>query len=249
MMHMLLSLRHIPGLFALAATPLAVDFEDGKIPAGFVVKAPKPYSITVQKEIVRNGKYAARFELRKGDVFLSNGIPDGFRAELKDTYRATVGGEDWYSFSVYLPKDFPIHGNRFVFGQWNASPDNAAEEALERSPPLSQRFINGKFRITLYKEPLLKTFPAAGKKVIFETKDFALGRWHDFVYQIKWSHKNGFVNAWRNGEKFLSYEGPIGYDDKEGPYFKFGLYRDDVPETYVAYFDDYRRGKTREELK
>ena len=226
-----------------------VDFEDGALPSGWTIKAPRPHSITAQSSIVRSGKFAGRFELRKGEAFINRGKPDGFRAELKERFNAPRGSEHWYSISLYLPKDFPIHDNRLVLSQWNAEPD-PGEEELERSPPLSQRFIDGKFRILLYKEPLTKKLPATGRKVIYETKDFELGRWHDLIYHVKWSHnKDGFVRAWMNGKQIVDYNGPVGYDDKEGPYFKFGLYRDDVPETYVAYFDDYRRGKTRAEVE
>lgn len=235
---------------AAAPEKLEVGFEDGKVPEVFVVKAPKDYSIQVQSEVVRKGKFAARFEIRKGDAFQDGSAHEGFRSELKDRYRATRGGEDWYSISFYLPKDFPIHGNRLVIGQWNAEPDDEAEEALGRSPPLSQRFINGEFRVQLYKEPITVKLPLAGRKILFRTKKLELGKWHDFVYHVRWSHKkDGFVKAWMNGKPIVDYNGPVGYDDKRGPYFKFGLYRDDVPETYVAYFDEYRRGKARKDVE
>jgi len=45
---------------------------------------------------------------------------------------------------------------------------------------------------------------------------------------------------WRNGKRVLNYRGPGGYNDDEGPFFKYGIYRNDVPETYVIYFDEYR---------
>jgi hypothetical protein len=42
----------------------------------------------------------------------------------------------------------------------------------------------------------------------------------------------------------VDYEGPIGYDDEQGVWFKWGIYRghDDHPETVVLYHDEYRRG-------
>jgi len=39
-----------------------------------------------------------------------------------------------------------------------------------------------------------------------------------------------------------AYRGPVGYADRGGPEFKFGLYRDDTDKTYVVCFNAVRTG-------
>lgn len=241
-----------------ALSPSAVfDFEDGTIPAAMIQKLPKPHNLTIQKEIVRKGKYAARFELRKGDLFFNPNLPsaggprpDGYRAELMEAFTATPGETYWYAISLFIPEGFPKHLNRLVLGQWNAVADSEAELKAERSPPLSQRYIDGKFVIKL-RHDRKRTQKGNGKELaLFKTADLPLGKWNDLIYQVKWSwRKDGLVRAWLNGNQIADYKGPVGYNDKQGPYFKFGIYRDDVPETYVVYFDEYRRGRSRDDVE
>src|SRR5262249_46270636 len=49
--------------------------------------------------------------------------------------------------------------------------------------------------------------------------------WYDFVYHVKWSERgDGFVNAWMNGKKVLTYRGPTLYQG-QGCYLKLQNYR------------------------
>ena len=56
------------------------------------------------------------------------------------------------------------------------------------------------------------------------------------------------MNIWWNGRQIVRYSGPVGYHDDFGPYFKFGLYRDDSDQTYVAYFSRVRISARRGEV-
>jgi hypothetical protein len=74
-------------------------------------------------------------------------------------------------------------------------------------------------------------------------RNFPRGTWHDSIYRIKWSPwADGIVEGWLDGRKVIDHRGPVGYNDRRAPVFKVGLYRDDVPETYVACIDEYRGG-------
>ena len=57
-----------------------------------------------------------------------------------------------------------------------------------------------------------------------------------------------FVNVWWNGRQVVRYAGPVGYNDDFGPYFKFGLYRDDSDKSYAVYFNRVRLGGRREDV-
>ena len=60
---------------------------------------------------------------------------------------------------------------------------------------------------------------------------------------------DGMLRVFINDEQVVAYDGPFGYaDDKPEVYFKMGLYRDATPHPMSIIIDDYRRGKSRDEV-
>ena len=209
--------------------------------------AGKPWSIQVVADNVRAGKQALRFEVREGDAYVSP-RKTSYRSELsaREVFRATMGKEYWYGFSMYMPTDFPDHDNRLVIGQWHATEDIGD---IKLSPVLSQRYKEGRFYVQICFSPEKVQRSDGTKKTLYSTHSFKKGVWHDFVYHVKWSYRDdGFVEMWWNGDQVIGYKGPVGYNDDEGPFFKYGIYRDDVPETYVMYFDEFRIGSSYDEV-
>ena len=113
-----------------------LDFESGSF-WGWTKKFAASYSGQIVSRPTRRGRYAARFELRAGDD-----TGDGIRAEVKEMYCASLGRDTWYSFSTYIPPDFPIVKTPTVITQWHASED-AGEDAAARSPVLAHRYGSG----------------------------------------------------------------------------------------------------------
>ena len=75
------------------------------------------------------------------------------------------------------------------------------------------------------------------------------GVWHDWIFHVRWSFAgDGFVSAWLDGVQVIDYEGPVGYNDRIGVWFKWGIYRDDHSEPQVIFHDEYRRGMSYEEV-
>lgn len=202
--------------------------------------ATNSYAVTRVDDVVRRGSYAVRFELRQGDKWR-----DTFRSEYKDIFAATMGKEYWYGISMLIPSDFPEHDNRNVVMQWHATRDKYLGES-SRSPVLAFRYRSGILSITVrHSSKQIQNSNDGIHKVIYEQHNYTKGVWNDFIINSKWSYEDdGFVNVWLNGTKIVNYKGPVGYNDAVGPYFNFGIYRDDVPQTYVIYFDEYRRGKS-----
>jgi hypothetical protein len=187
---------------------------------------------------VRRGRYAARFELRAGDD-----TGDGVRAEVKEMYCAPLGHEIWYSFSTFIPPEFPIVETPCVITQWHASED-AGEKAAARSPVLAHRYANGALVIDIrFSSQRMQRSNDGAVRVLYEQKSFPKGIWQDFLYRIRWSYRSdGLVECWLNGKKIIDYKGPVGYNDGEGPYFKFGLYHHGGVKPFIIYHDEYRRG-------
>jgi hypothetical protein len=216
----------------------------------------RAHSIQRERTIVRAGADALRFEIRPGEQWLKGEGRLGHgshRTEVHDVYRARMGQEYWYGFSIYIPTSLAVRDTRLVIGQWHGQRDTRFDEH-PRSPLLVQRYRDGRFYIQVrWSAILVQTTETVdlpnAKRTLYEDRAFPRDRWVDFVYHVKWSFlDDGFVRVWRDGIQIVHYDGPVGYNDREGPYFRFGLYRDDFDSTDVMYWDEYRRGTSYESV-
>jgi hypothetical protein len=208
--------------------------------------------------------HVARFEVREGDyagdfdrVPNEHGILTS-RSEITERFKAKMSETYWYSFRTFIPEDFPIEDNRLVIAQWHASD----EDGEATSPPLTVYYRDGDLLIRARhsdKDKILKDDDTI-KVNLYRQENFSRGQWHDFIFQVKWSYEtDGMVNMWIDGKQVVEYQGGVGYKDEQGPYFKFGAYRDEeymvenaqghktkvrATDPYVIYHDDYRRGKS-----
>jgi hypothetical protein len=109
-----------------------------------------PGAVQQQRTIVRAGKSAAQITLRPGDVAESGGLKGlpNERAELLEAPElwAVDNRTYQYSFSIWIPKAFPIVPTRLVIAQWKqlcakdpCDPDN---------PVIAVRYSDGELRIT-----------------------------------------------------------------------------------------------------
>ncbi len=232
---------------------IVFDFESGTLdlPGLSTRRLVNPYSAQIVDEIaaanspkVRQGRNAARFELRTGDR-----VSGGWRAELRDLNNAVPGSEVWYSLSTLIPKDFPDEPeNSFVLIQWHDQkvPWNNPEG---HSPPLATRYRNHRLDITL-RHAFEGQQPGENgrERILYSHPNLERGVWHDLIYHVRWSARptgpdTGFVRAWLDNKQIVDYTGPVGYFDDLGPYVKFGIYaRHDVKQPHVVYHDAYRRG-------
>jgi hypothetical protein len=209
----------------------------------WVLQSPgQPYSIQTVSDMKKNGEDSLRFELRSGEMWVDQTFMRTFRAEIATKEFPPAGSVKWYGFSVFIPTNFPIEDNRLVFAQWK---EKEAFLGKRLSPSLAFRFVNGKFAVRLLHSDgkVIDDADAVPSETLFKESNFALGQWHDFVVQAKWSYKDdGVVNIWWNGKQIVEYHGPVGYDEKLAPQFKFGLYRDATEKTHIAYFNHVKSG-------
>jgi hypothetical protein len=210
----------------------------------------KDYSIQSVSELRSSGETSLRFELRKGEHYSDLFGKTSFRSEVNARDFPPLGSVRWYAFSILVPDDFPIEDNRLVLAQWHGADKKYLGEA-PRSPSMAFRYSNGSLFITICHgaDRIVRDAKAVLSKTLFQTEQFPRNAWNDFIIQAKWSCKSdGFVNVWWNGRQVVRYSGPVGYNDDFGPYFKFGLYRDDSDQTYVVYFNHVSIGGRREDL-
>jgi hypothetical protein len=224
------------------ALPVHRDFEKGGLWA-WSHEFAAPHAVQLVPDPVDPDNQVARFERRPGD----RPVNLGRRAELSEfAFKAPFGREVVYRFRTYIPSDWPNQDVRCLIAQWHAWHDWVLAEAL-RSPVLGIEYRDDAFLIRLCHNEAWRqqdNSPASNHKTVLYRSDAYAekGIWHTFEVRVRWSpDPDGAVRVWIDGHPVVDYVGPIGYRDALGPYFKMGLYRDETPDTFVIYHDDYRR--------
>jgi len=205
----------------------------------------EPGAVTMQTNIVRAGHGAAQIVLRSRDTFEAGikGSKDSERDELLEATKLTSkeNAAYEYSFSMFMPTNFPIVPTRLVIAQWKqfcGGNDNCSDD----SPVVAVRYVSGVLRITHQIGPHQTT--------LFETREELRGRWLDFKFQIRFStNETGSIKAWLNNKQVVDYKGvnsypenaATGYPSPSRFYFKMGLYRDLMAEPMTIYIDEYRK--------
>jgi hypothetical protein len=199
-----------------------------------------PGALEIQSVIVRSGKRAAKLTLRQGDQVEEEIGTELERAELREQ-KKLISAENSnysYSFSIFLPQDFPIVQNRLVIAQWKQ--DCNSGNCDPGNPVIALRYESGEFRITLQVGP--------DKTTLYSQQESILNKWLDFNFQIRFSrNQNGRIKAFMNGKEIIDFKGMTaytqyyGYTDPGSFYFKIGLYRDTMIQPMVIYIDDYKK--------
>jgi len=215
-------------------------FEGPTLSALWSTRKFVPGAVEIQSAVVRQGKGAARITLHHGDQMGKERGTILERAELMEA-RELWAREDSsysYSFSLFLPRDFPVLPNRLILAQWKQDcPDANCDPA---SPVIALRYEAGLLCMTVQAAP--------AKDTVYRLGDEIRNRWLDFRVRIRFSRSaDGWFNASLNGRQIVEYRGPTaypphyGYKDPGRFYFKMGLYRNQLPETMTIYVDEYRK--------
>ena len=204
-----------------------------------------PGAVTMQTNIVRAGHGAAKITLRPRDTFEAGikGSKDSERDELLEATKLTSkeNAAYEYSFSMFIPTNFPIVPTRLVIAQWKQNCP-AGGNCSDDSPVIAIRYVSGKLKITHQVGPELTA--------LYETKKELRGRWLDFKFQIRFTtNETGRIKAWLNNKQLVDYKGinaypenaATGYPNPSRFYFKMGLYRDLMAEPMTIYIDEYQK--------
>ena len=206
----------------------------------------EPGAVEMQTNIFRAGHGAAKITVHARDKFEAgiNGNKDSERAELREGTKQLVSKENVnyeYSFSEFIPMNFPIAPVRLVLAQWKQyCPEGGS--CSDDSPVVAIRYVSGALKIT-HQIGLHQT-------TLYETKEELRNQWLDFKFQIRFStNETGRVKAWLNGKQVVDYTGVNAYPENAATgythpgrfYFKMGLYRDLMPEPMTIYIDEYRK--------
>jgi len=229
----------LPGSGGMRATTAwRGDFETGNLSQWTALQAKDPSRVTIQSSPLRQGRYAARFEVRPGD----NNVAGSGTGERTQVYIGNVltdwaeGREQYWAWSTYIPPDFTA-----PMGGWNAfvgfhhtgttGPGNIQFDVRDMSR-IGLRVMGGASN-----NPIRKDYRLAPLRK---------GRWYDFVLHIRWSShpKVGFVEVWVNGSRVVPKTITPTLYVGQGVYLKMGDYRSAYSKRTVIYHDGMRRGPT-----
>ena len=179
------------------------------------------YGMRVEETIARQGRYAARYEVRNGD---SPSWGGGERAEVAryDIGRVYEGDERWYEFSLMFDGAFPaVTGDFFVVMQWHAG----------TGPPPMSLMVDAQGRLVLD-----GSGPDAPTTVI---GDIARGQWVDYVLHVQFGRSiaNGWAEVYRNGVLAVPRHARDNMSSRSN-YLKMGIYRDPRETTTAVMWQD-----------
>jgi hypothetical protein len=167
------------------------------------------YGMQVVRGGARQGKYAARFELRDGDHPQWGG---GERTEVAryGSGRVHEGDERWYEFSLMFDPAFPVQTDKSVMVmQWHGADD--------LPPPLGLD-VEGDGQL------VLTSLNPQGPPMVIG--DIARGQWVDYVVHAMFSRSSetGWVEVYRNGDLTVPRHARANMNS-DVDYLKMGLYR------------------------
>ncbi len=195
-----------------------------------------PGAIEFQSETVHSGSKAIKITLKPGDQMEEERNTILERAELTDRQISVEDSGYVYSFSMFLPPDFPVVPTRLVIAQWKQYCES--RNCQIENPVLSLHYESGEFTIEL------KTKPK--KAVLFSTEKDIRNQWLNFRFRVRFTrNSSGQIIVFLNDQEIINYSGITAYSQKYGYtfpgyfYFKMGLYRDQCDIPMSLYIDDY----------
>jgi Polysaccharide lyase len=207
--------------------------------------APLTDQFEIERDVVRQGTYAAKFTVRPGDQYLTT---SGERSEVYWSGSDESDGQDyWYSWSTLFPTDWTEPAGWGYFVQWHA-------DFLSTTPPIAFNARDDSVVLQVNTGPLNASQTTGTVRYALPVLNtLNKGFWNDFIVHIHWSSGNdGAVTVWHrvNGEtqydKVLDANGfptlQVGPDGVPASnYLKLGLYRGADTKVNYLYQDDFRR--------
>jgi polysaccharide lyase-like protein len=186
---------------ARGAIQFACDFSHSPTDCGFFEQAKVPGRATIVNT-ARTGKTAVRLHTEPGDSRV-NGSDDWERNDLALSPEATdcdEGREAWWAHSVLFPNDYVIAPGGAVVMDFHHTGSGGNANFHFNSTPRGLR---------------LHGFGGSSSNPVeyrVELGPLERNVWYDLVYHVRWSSKaDGFMTAWMNGKRVLSYRGPTLY--------------------------------------
>lgn len=169
-----------------------------------------------------------RFEVRAGDFYESETLVN--RSEVSGPEQTVAGVDLWNSYTFKLDP-FVNTAEWMVLGQWHEG-----SVGLSRNPYISF-ILHGEQLSLRVKHYDPSDIPNGQSEtiILYEEENFPRGEDIDVVMRHRVSETDGLLQVWLRGVLIADYSGPLGYwAEENGPYWRFGIYRNTVTDTAVA---------------
>lgn len=210
------------------------DFETGNLSqwSGVHCLADR---VRVVTSPVRQGTYAARFEVQEGDDPIGSG---GERCELKKSTGEGEGVESWWAWSTYFPDDFNPNPSTSwnIYTQWHGTDATGQPNVAFDASPASDSLA-----FVLKVRGGSATTPTVNR---FSLGPVGRNHWYDFVFHVYWSSSGGFIELWLDGANIIERTQMPTLYAGQGVYLKQGFYRGASELTTVLLHDGARWGET-----
>lgn len=217
-------------------------------PQGFHYNLNNPWTTEQDTAAFRYGWKSEKFVVRPGECFGYDCTrsPVYERKEFgeNDPGLAREGDDVWYGWSFFVPLE-SVQSWAF-FGQIIQPP----ETSDGRHDPLWMFFKRQGQPFCMVFDFNRNSNPwvCSGSNIkLLEDSEFS-GVWHDVVLHIKFSGSAGLTEIWVDGVLKGRYDGYTLISGKKGAVMKYGVYRTASSGVTIAYYDEMRKGKTREEV-
>jgi polysaccharide lyase-like protein len=189
----------------------------------------------------RQGRFAARFLIRRGD----RPNDHASRAELYANTGERSGTESWWTWSTRFPRAFRAQrGTWNLFTQWHGTvplciPNVAfLVDRRTRRPKLLLGVSGGAKSMATCK---------GGTGRGWRLARLQRGRWYDFVFHVKWSASSsaGFVELWLNRRRVVPLTHLATLYVGQGAYVKQGFYSGPRRINSLIFHDGLRRHRGR----
>ena len=183
-----------------------------------------------------------RFEVRPGD-YGKYGARNTDRSELAS--RRTLEFNRTYRVSYkFMVEPGPRNTAAWlVIGQFHQT-----EDPGERGgpPPFTVEMTGEKMRIVGRHTQQEISSTSTYMNLYTDSSDIKRGHWYEMKITIRFDpFGDGALAVWRDGVQLVDYNGPLGYPDQVGPYWKYGVYRKTAPENFAVRFSDFSIARVR----
>jgi hypothetical protein len=203
-----------------------------------IESAEKDWSFTPARNV-------DRFEVRNGDKWVNEAVVNpSNRTELR--YAGVAGGPSylpfstdvWLSYALRIEEGDPINGWA-LFGQFHATGD-AGDGRL--SPVWALEVVGTTMHVRTRSSTLDPT-TAAQTNIVQHTSQFLRGQWYRFVARLRFEKgTGGYMQLWKDGVQIFNSPLKMGYNDSSGPYWKYGIYRQESTSTLIASYANVEIG-------
>jgi Ca2+-binding RTX toxin-like protein len=179
-----------------------------------------------------------RFELRSGDHW-ANDRSGVERSEIASYKKLDIGKTYTVSYKFMVEPGQPNSADWLVLGQLHSTEDSYDSGV---SPPSGINLIGERMEIHVrWSTPARTDWSNVKTKSLYtDAQNIKRGHWYDIKMTVKFDpFGNGILDIWRDGDQLVNYRGPLGYNDKIGPYWKHGVYREASRESIAVNYSDF----------